>query len=107
MGMMGALVVGKDAWEKRVDPSLHAPLRAAAERAAARLLAEGRKTEENSVAAMQKRGLVVHPLDDAQMAAWSALVTQAKDAIRGPFAAPAKYDEVMNHLETYRGSLGQ
>jgi len=102
--MLGALVMGKSVWEDKVDKSLHDALRAATERAAARLLVEGRKAERMSVAAMEKRGLVVHTLTDAQTAAWSALVESARDAIRGPFAAPDKYDAVMQHIATYRST---
>ena len=104
--MLGALILDKRVWDG-IDPALQPQLKAAAERAAARLLAEGRKAEQASVAAMQKRGLKVHTLTDAQMKAWRALVEEARAAIRGPFAAADKYDAVMTHLEAYRSTQGQ
>ena len=104
--LMGALVIDKRVWD-RVEPGLRAALAAAAERAAARLLQESRRAEVASVEAMKKRGLVLHPVTKAQLAAWRALVQSAHHAIRGPYAPPAKYDEAMGHLEAYRKAKGE
>jgi TRAP-type C4-dicarboxylate transport system substrate-binding protein len=104
--LMGAFVVDKRVWD-RVEPSLRADLAAAARRATDRLLQESRRAEVASVEAMKKRGLVVHPVTQVHLEAWRALVQSAHDAIRGPYAPAAKYDEAMGHLDAYRKAKGE
>ena len=60
--LVGALVVSKKTWDA-IPPETRDAMRQAAVEAGAKMKAEGRRESVESVEAMRKRGLTVHPLD--------------------------------------------
>ena len=60
--LVGALVVSKKTWDA-IPPETREAMRQAAVEAGAKMKAEGRRESVESVEAMRKRGLTVHPVD--------------------------------------------
>lgn len=101
--VVGALVVTRKAWNE-MSPATQAAVRAAGEQAGAQIRTKARQEVEDAVAAMQKRGLVVHRPDAKQMQEWQALAEQLYPRIRGTMVPAETFDEVFAHLKAYRSA---
>ena len=96
---VGALVIEKKKWDA-IDPALQSTLKAAAEKAGEQLKSLSRKTDEDSLAEMAKRGISVNAIPPDVLVQWRALVKKS-EGIRGVFAPAEFYDAARRHLADF------
>jgi TRAP-type C4-dicarboxylate transport system substrate-binding protein len=99
--IVGALVVTQKTWSD-MSPELQTALRSASEKAGVVIRAQARKEVDEAVDAMKKRGLKVTTPTPAQLQEWNALADSLYPRIRGTMVPAETFDEVMQHLKTYR-----
>jgi TRAP-type C4-dicarboxylate transport system substrate-binding protein len=99
--LVGAIVVTRSAWET-MSPAGRQALREAGERTGAELRAVSRREQEESVAAMKRRGLKVQAVTPEVEAEWRRLAEQAYPRVRGNLVPAELFDEVLRLLEEYR-----
>jgi TRAP-type C4-dicarboxylate transport system substrate-binding protein len=99
--LVGALVVSKKTWDAIPAETREAMGQAAVE-AGAKMKAEGRRESVESVEAMRKRGLTVHPLTPEAEAQWRREMETVYPKIRGSIVPADVFDEVTNQLAIYR-----
>ncbi len=99
--LSGAAIVRKDAWDK-IPPDLQKQLRSAAEIAGTKIRESDRREDEESIAAMQKKGLVVHPVTPQVEEAWMRLTKIIYPEIRGKVVPADIFDEVQRLVAEYR-----
>jgi len=106
--LVGGLVVTAKAWQSVPEASRPAMLQAAAA-AAAKVQKRGREEAEESIEAMKKRGLTVHPATPEVQAAWQKLAEDAWPSIRGKVVPADMFDRVVELLKEFRqkGSGGK
>jgi TRAP-type C4-dicarboxylate transport system substrate-binding protein len=104
--IVGALVVTRKAWDE-MTPETQRALRQAGEKAGVQLRQKARQEVQESVDAMQKRGLTVHKPNAQQMQEWNDLAEKLYPRIRGTMVPAETFDEVMAHLKTYRAGKPQ
>lgn len=101
--LVGACVIKKSTWEK-IPAANRAALRAAAEKAGAEIRANSRKESDAAVAAMQKRGLIVHEVTPEQDAIWRTEAEKLYPEIRGHIVPADIFDEVQRLVKEYRAN---
>jgi len=99
--MVGALIVTRKAWEA-MSPAGRQALRDAGEAAGVELRAFSRREQEESVAAMRKRGLKVQQVTPGLEAEWRRAAEQMYPMIRGKMVPADSFDEVQRLLREYR-----
>ena len=99
--MVGALIVTRKAWDA-MSPAGRQALRDAGEAAGVELRAVSRREQEESVAAMRKRGLKVQPVTPELEAEWRRAAEQMYPMIRGKMVPAESFDEVQRLLKEYR-----
>jgi TRAP-type C4-dicarboxylate transport system substrate-binding protein len=99
--LSGAAVIRKDTWDK-IPPDIQKQLRNAAAAAGAKIRASDRREDEESIAAMQKRGLVVHPVTPRVEEEWKQLTKVIYPEIRGKVVPADIFDEVQRLVAEYR-----
>lgn len=99
--LIGALVVRQAAWEK-IPAELRAKLLQSAQVAGAEITATGRREMEESVAAMETRGLKVQPVSPEVEAEWRMIAEKVYPQIRGKLVPADIFDETMRLLAEYR-----
>ena len=99
--LVGGLVVTRKAWDA-LPATVRDSMRAAAEEAGKKISAQGRQEMQESVAAMQKRGMRVTQLTPAVEAEWRALFEGVYPKIRGNLVPADVFDEVQRLLREYR-----
>ena len=99
--MVGAVVVTRKVWDA-MSPAGQQALRQAGEVAGAELRAVSRREQEESVAAMKKRGLRVQPVTPELDAEWRRAAEQIYPMIRGKMVPAEFFDEVQRLLREYR-----
>jgi TRAP-type transport system periplasmic protein len=99
--LVGALVVRKETWEK-IPEATRAKLQEAAARAGAEIKATGRREMEESVAAMEKRGLKVQKISPEIEAEWRTISEAVYPKIRGKLVPADIFDETMRLLAECR-----
>jgi TRAP-type C4-dicarboxylate transport system substrate-binding protein len=104
--LVGGVVVTQKAWDA-LGAEAQAVLRATGAEAGAELTARGRVENEESVAAMKKRGLIVHPVTPDLEAEWRGVAEAVYPQIRGRLVPAETFDEVQKLLREFRGSAGQ
>ena len=105
--LVGAAVVTQRSWERVPEAAREAMLKIADE-AGRQIRAAGRAENDAAVAAMVKRGLVVHPMTPAAEAEWLAVVDGVKDQIRGKVVPADVFDEAQRLLREHRaGGAGK
>jgi len=104
--LLGATVITKRDWD-RIPADLQPALRQAAEDAGARLRSEIRSSEARDVEAMEKRGLHVVGVTEAQRAEWQKLTEKMYPKIRGPIVPVPAFDEAMRLRDEYRQKQGK
>lgn len=105
--LVGAAVVTQRSWERVPEAAREAMLKIADE-AGRQIRAAGRAENDAAVAAMVKRGLVVHPMTPAAEAEWLAMVDGVKDQIRGKVVPADVFDEAQRLLREHRaGGAGK
>ena len=98
---LGAVVVTRKAWDA-MSPAGRQALRDAGEAAGVELRAVSRREQEESVAAMRKRGLKVQPVTPELEAEWRRAAEQMYPMIRGKMVPAESFDEVQRLLKEYR-----
>jgi TRAP-type C4-dicarboxylate transport system substrate-binding protein len=104
--IIGATVIRRDTWQK-IAPGLHADLRKAAEATGLRMRQRGREEDEESIAAMKKRGLIVHTVTPAIAAEWQELAEKVYPEIRGKIVPADLFDQVRAEVAAYRAGPGK
>jgi TRAP-type transport system periplasmic protein len=99
--LAGACVISKKSWDK-IPAEDQKVMLATATKAGDEIRAQARKEMTESVAAMQKRGLIVHELTPAAEAAWRQVAEGAYPKIRGAIVPADMFDEVQRLLAEYR-----
>jgi TRAP-type C4-dicarboxylate transport system substrate-binding protein len=103
--LVGAAVIVKATWDA-IPAELQAELAAAAQKTGDQIRARSRTENEESVVAMQKRGLIVHELTPETRAAWTAFAERAYPIIRGDLMPADIFDEVQRELADFRARRG-
>jgi TRAP-type C4-dicarboxylate transport system substrate-binding protein len=103
--LVGAAVIAKAAWDA-IPAELQTELAAAAQKTGDQIRARSRTENEESVVAMQKRGLIVHELTPETRAAWTAFAERAYPIIRGDLMPADIFDEVQRELADFRARRG-
>lgn len=101
--VVGAVVVQRKVWET-IPPELRKQLAAAGEKRGEEIRVRSRKEDELAIAAMQKRGLQVHPVPPAAQAEWDRLAEGAYPKIRGKIVPADFFDEVQKLLAEFRAT---
>jgi TRAP-type transport system periplasmic protein len=99
--LSGAAIIRKDAWEK-IPADVQKQLLAAASVAGAKIRASDRKEDDESIAAMQKKGLIVHPIAPQIEEEWRQLTKTLYPQIRGKQVPADIFDEVQRLVAEYR-----
>jgi TRAP-type C4-dicarboxylate transport system substrate-binding protein len=99
--LVGALVISKKVWDG-YPPAMQQAMREAAAKAGDELTARNRKESDESVAAMKKRGLVVHSVTPEIEAEWRAFVEPIYPKLRGMDVPEELFDEVQRILAELR-----
>ena len=101
--LVGAAIINKKTWDS-LSPEAQAALRQSAREAGKLIKADGRRENVESIEAMRKRGLKIHPLTPELNAEWDRTVEQAWPKIRGPVVPADIFDEVMSQLKAFRAA---
>jgi TRAP-type C4-dicarboxylate transport system substrate-binding protein len=99
--LVGALVVTRKAWDA-VPAAARDKLRQSAEEAGKTVTLSAHQEMQESVAAMEKRGLKVNQMTPASEAEWRALFETLYPKIRGNLVPADLFDEVQRLLREYR-----
>jgi serine/threonine protein kinase/TRAP-type C4-dicarboxylate transport system substrate-binding protein len=99
--LLGATVLRKDTWAG-IPADIQPALLQAMQEAGAKLQADTRRSEENAIAAMQKRGLIVVPVDAEAQALWRTAAESAYGKIRGNVVPADVFDEALKYRDEYR-----
>jgi TRAP-type C4-dicarboxylate transport system substrate-binding protein len=99
--IVGALVVRKETWEK-IPAAVRAKLQADATTAGQEIKAAGRREMDESVAAMEKRGLKVTKIPPAVEAEWRQAAEAVYPKIRGSIVPEDIFDQAMKFIAEYR-----
>ncbi len=103
--LVGAAVVHKKSWDRVPAAAREAMLKIAQETGRS-VTAAGRAENDAAVAAMVKRGLVVHKLTPEAEDEWLETVDKVKDQIRGKIVPADMFDEAQRLLKEYRAGGG-
>lgn len=103
--LVGALIVTKRSWEALQPAERDAMMKSAAE-CGRELQEQGRKENQESVEAMQKRGLQVHSVDKEAEAEWRRFSEGLYPNIRGNIVPAEMFDKVVQILHEYRAVPG-
>ncbi len=99
--LVGALVVRKETWEA-LPAQDRAEMLASAAAAGVEITATGRREMDESVAAMEQRGLQVTRPSREQVLEWRAVAEPVYPEIRGKLVPADIFDETMRLLAEYR-----
>lgn len=99
--LVGACVIRKATWE-RVPADTRTALLAAAVTAGQEIKANGRKESEESVKAMEQRGLKVTKVTPELEAEWRATAETVYPKIRGKLVPEDVFDETLRLIHEYR-----
>ena len=104
--LVGAGVVKKSTWEK-IPAATRATLLTAAANAGKQMQASSRKEGDDAVAAMKKRGLIVHDVTPESEAHWRTEAEKLYPDIRGRMVPADIFDEVERLIKEYRATGGK
>lgn len=104
--IVGAAVVTRKAWDS-LSSAGQATLRAASQQATAQLRAAREAADQQAIAAMVRRGLVVHALTAEAEREWEALVAKIQPVIRGRIVPADMFDAVQQAVGEYRALRGK
>jgi TRAP-type C4-dicarboxylate transport system substrate-binding protein len=99
--MVGALVIRKETWEK-IPADIRLKLLSAATKAGKEIKAASRLESNESVAAMEKRGLKVTKITPEIEAEWRTAAEAVYPKIRGKLVPEDIFDQTMKLLQEYR-----
>ncbi len=101
--LIGGTVITKKAWES-IPANQREEFKKAAAEAGAQIKNSSRIEEAESIAAMKKRGLTVHPLTPEVAVEWQNLAEKVYPMIRGKIVPADLFDEVQSLLKDYRAA---
>ncbi len=101
--LVGATIISKRVWDA-LPPATQSALRAAAADAGRDFQRAGRMEGDSAVAAMQRRGLVVHQLSPDVAAEWQTMAERLYPHIRGTMVPADWFDQVQHLVAEYRSS---
>lgn len=101
--LVGAAIITKKSWDTLPAESREAMRKIAAD-AGKLIKADGRREGVESVEAMRKRGLKVHPVTPETEAKWKQTAESVYPKIRGTTIPAEIFDEVMNQLKVFRAA---
>ncbi len=101
--LIGATVITKKAWDV-LPPEARDVMRSAAAEAGRQIQARSREESNESVAAMQKRGLQVHTMTPLAETEWRKFAESIYPRIRGKMVPADMFDEVQRLLAEYRAA---
>lgn len=101
--LVGAAVMTKKTWDA-IPLEGREALRKAATGIGKLIKADGRRESAESVEAMRKRGLKVHPVTSEVEAEWRREAEAAYPKIRGVIVPEDMFDEVVKQLKVYRAA---
>ncbi len=104
--LIGACVVRRQAWEK-IPADTRAKLLDASIAAGKEIKANGRRESDESVAAMEKRGLKVTRVTPEIEAAWRTEAESVYPRIRGKLVPADVFDEALRFIQEYRAGQGK
>ncbi len=99
--LSGAAIIRKDVWNK-IPADVQKQLRSAAVAAGQKIRASDRKEDDESVAAMRKKGLTVHTPGPTVEEEWRLLTKTIYPKIRGKEVPADIFDDVLRLVEEYR-----
>lgn len=99
--LLGATVISKSAWA-RIPAGIRPALLESARKAGERLRREVRESGPEDVAAMEKRGLNVVPMDDGTRRLWLETAESLYPRIRGSVVPADAFDEALRLRDAYR-----
>jgi TRAP-type C4-dicarboxylate transport system substrate-binding protein len=99
--LSGGTIIRKDTWDT-IDPAIQKQLMEAAAEAGRKIRASARKEDEDSIIAMQKKGLKVQPVSPEIEKAWLQLTNTIYPQIRGKKVPEDIFDEVQRLVKEYR-----
>jgi len=99
--LSGGAIIRKDIWD-RIPADIQGRLRDAAAVAGAKIRAADRKEDEESIAAMVKKGLVVNPVPPQVEEEWLKLTKVLYPELRGKAVPADIFDEVLRLVAEYR-----
>jgi TRAP-type C4-dicarboxylate transport system substrate-binding protein len=100
--IVGATVMRRQTWEA-LSPAAREAIGRAGARAGEQLRAHRTVQDDESIRAMQARGLAVQPLTPELEQSWHALAEQAWPLVRGSMVPAETFDSVQKILAEYRG----
>jgi TRAP-type C4-dicarboxylate transport system substrate-binding protein len=103
--LIGGTVISRKTWDALPPSAQEAMLKAAAE-AGQQIQAKSRQESVECIAAMKKRGLIVHEATPQIEAAWRKLAEDAYPKIRSTIVPTDLFDQVQQILKEYRSSAG-
>lgn len=104
--LLGATVITKKAWDE-IPPNVQAQLRKSADEAGLKIKKRSREEAEESVVAMQKRGLKVTKMTPELQKEWNAFAESVYPQIRGKLVPADLFDEVQKLVKEYRAGGGK
>ncbi|MBM3838447.1 MAG: C4-dicarboxylate ABC transporter substrate-binding protein [Verrucomicrobia bacterium] len=104
--LVGAAVVRKETWD-RIPATAKKSLLEAAAHAGEEIKAKSRRESDESVGAMKRRGLTVHPVTPEVAAEWRKVVEGVNHRIRGDIVPAEVFDEVQMLLKEYRAAKAE
>jgi TRAP-type transport system periplasmic protein len=104
--LVGACVVRKETWEK-IPADLHEALLKSAVATGAEIKANGRKESDESVKAMENRGLKVIRLTSEQETQWRTAAETTYPKIRGAIVPADVFDQALAAIKEYRVKQGK
>lgn len=99
--IVGATVLRKQTWDA-LDPAARQAIRRAASKASEALRAHRQVQDEESISAMQQRGLSVEPLTPEAELAWLEFAKRTWPHLRGSMVPAQTFDRVQALLAEYR-----
>jgi TRAP-type C4-dicarboxylate transport system substrate-binding protein len=103
--LLGGTVISRSTWEQ-IPADLRPALLGAMHEAGRRLLAAVRQSGVSDVEAMQKRGLVVVPVDARGRELWRKTAEGVYPRIRGVIVPAEAFDEAMRYRDEFRKRAG-
>jgi TRAP-type transport system periplasmic protein len=104
--LVGATVVTKKSWD-RVPAAAREAMLKTADEIGRQVKAAGRAENDAAVAAMVKRGLVVHSVTPEVEAEWVAVIDKVQDRIRGRIVPADMFDESQQLLKEHRAGAAK
>jgi TRAP-type C4-dicarboxylate transport system substrate-binding protein len=99
--LVGACIITKKAWAN-LSPETQAVFLSSGKEAGKKIRTDGRRESQQSIDAMERRGLKVNHLTKEAEADWERTIQEVNPKIRGPIVPEDIFDEVMTQLKAYR-----